>query len=129
MFGTNWPMLSPQKCLAGLSGLGLSQEQSTAFLSGTARRAFMPQVRAATDFGPVRRLDIRFACERQMLDFGIRYTLHSDAGVQYHLTKVVTMSSHRHVRPVSSAPDDDRGILQTLRGTCLDLGSPMSYGF
>jgi hypothetical protein len=40
MFGTNWPMLSPQKCLAGLSGLGLSQEQSEAFLSGNARRVF-----------------------------------------------------------------------------------------
>lgn len=40
MFGTNWPMLSPQKCLAGLSGLGLSQEQSEAFLSVNARRVF-----------------------------------------------------------------------------------------
>jgi len=40
MFGTNWPMLSPQKCLAGLSGLGLSQQQSDAFLSGNARRVF-----------------------------------------------------------------------------------------
>lgn len=40
MFGTSWPMLSPQKCLAGLSGLGLSQEQSEAFLSVNARRVF-----------------------------------------------------------------------------------------
>jgi uncharacterized protein len=40
MFGTNWPMLSPQKCLAGLAGLGLSPEQSEAFLSGNARRVF-----------------------------------------------------------------------------------------
>jgi uncharacterized protein len=40
MFGTNWPMLSPKKCLAGLSGLGLSAEQSAAFLSGNARRIF-----------------------------------------------------------------------------------------
>lgn len=40
MFGTNWPMLSPQKCLAGLNGLGLSEEQSEAFLSGNARRVF-----------------------------------------------------------------------------------------
>jgi imidazolonepropionase-like amidohydrolase len=30
----------------------------------------------------VQRLDARFACERQMLDFGVRYTLHSDAGVR-----------------------------------------------
>jgi predicted TIM-barrel fold metal-dependent hydrolase len=40
MFGTNWPMLSPQRCLGGLSGLGLSDEATEAFLSGTARRVF-----------------------------------------------------------------------------------------
>ena len=40
MFGTNWPMLSPQKCLEGLPTFGLTPEQSTAFLSGTARRVF-----------------------------------------------------------------------------------------
>jgi hypothetical protein len=52
-------------------------------MSGTARRAFLPQVRAATNFGPVKRLDIRFACERQMIDVGLKYTLHSDAGVRW----------------------------------------------
>jgi uncharacterized protein len=40
MFGTNWPMLAPQRCLEGLSGLGLSKEQSEMFLSGNARRVF-----------------------------------------------------------------------------------------
>jgi hypothetical protein len=40
MFGTNWPMLSPPKCLEGLSGLGLSEEQSQMFLSGNACRIF-----------------------------------------------------------------------------------------
>src|SRR4051812_38992036 len=40
MFGTNWPMLAPQKCLEGLSELGLSAEQSAAFLHGNARRVF-----------------------------------------------------------------------------------------
>jgi predicted TIM-barrel fold metal-dependent hydrolase len=40
MFGTNWPMLSPRKCLEGLNGLGLSQEQSEMFRSGNARRVF-----------------------------------------------------------------------------------------
>ena len=40
MFGTNWPMLSPRKCLEGLNGLGLSVEQSEMFLSGNARRVF-----------------------------------------------------------------------------------------
>lgn len=40
MFGTNWPMLSPATCLEGWSRLGLSLEQSEAFLSGNARRVF-----------------------------------------------------------------------------------------
>ena len=40
MFGTNWPMLSPERCLEGLDGLGLSAEQRDAFLSGNARRVF-----------------------------------------------------------------------------------------
>ena len=40
MFGTNWPMLSPLKCLAGLSALGLSTNQTDLFLSGNARRVF-----------------------------------------------------------------------------------------
>ncbi|MBI1831892.1 MAG: amidohydrolase family protein [Planctomycetes bacterium] len=50
-------------------------------MSGLARRAFLPQV-ASFDIGPVKRLDARFACERRMIDFGIRYTIHSDAGVR-----------------------------------------------
>ena len=40
MFGTNWPMLAPQKCLEGLDELGLTSEQSEAFLHGNARRVF-----------------------------------------------------------------------------------------
>jgi uncharacterized protein len=40
MFGTNWPMLSPQKCLQGLGELCLSAEQRDAFLHGNARRVF-----------------------------------------------------------------------------------------
>jgi imidazolonepropionase-like amidohydrolase len=50
-------------------------------LSGLARRSFLPEIRDL-NIGPVRRLDDRFACERQMIDFGVRYTLHSDAGVR-----------------------------------------------
>src|SRR5262245_50495599 len=50
-------------------------------LSGLARRAFLPEINA-NPIGPVRRLDMRFACERQMIDFGVPYTLHSDAGVR-----------------------------------------------
>lgn len=40
MFGTNWPMLEPQKCLEGLSELGLTAEQRAAFLQGNAQRVF-----------------------------------------------------------------------------------------
>jgi imidazolonepropionase-like amidohydrolase len=50
-------------------------------LSGIARRAFLPQV-ARLNIGPVRRLDQRFACERRLIDSGVRFTLHSDAGVR-----------------------------------------------
>src|SRR5262249_29347247 len=50
--------------------------------SGIARRAFLPQIQGLTS-GPVRRLDARFACERRMLDSGVRFTLHSDAGVRW----------------------------------------------
>ncbi len=60
----------------------IDQEQYVGLtMSGLARRAFLPQIRDL-NIGPVKRLDRRFACERQMLDFGVRYTLHSDAGVR-----------------------------------------------
>src|SRR5262249_57175589 len=50
-------------------------------MSGTTRRAFLPEI-AADQGGPVRRLDARFTCERRMIDAGVRYTLHTDAGVR-----------------------------------------------
>ena len=40
MFGTNWPMLSPQRCLQKLDALGLSDTQKDAFLFSNARRVF-----------------------------------------------------------------------------------------
>ncbi|MSQ95115.1 MAG: hypothetical protein EXR98_11245 [Gemmataceae bacterium] len=49
-------------------------------MSGFTRRAFDPRLRNL-DLPPIKRLDARFACERQMIDFGVRYTLHTDAGV------------------------------------------------
>lgn len=60
----------------------IDQEQYIGLtMSGLARRAFLPQVET-WNIPPVKRLDMRFACERQMLDFGVKYTLHSDAGVR-----------------------------------------------
>jgi imidazolonepropionase-like amidohydrolase len=65
-----------------LARLLIEQEQYVGLtMSGLARRAFLPQVGGLT-IGPVRRLDQRFECERRMIDFGVRYTLHSDAGVR-----------------------------------------------
>lgn len=40
MFGTNWPMLSPENCLRDLSSLGLSSAQQAAFLTENAKRVF-----------------------------------------------------------------------------------------
>lgn len=40
LFGTNWPMLSPSRCLAGLEKLGLDDAGRELFLSGNARRVF-----------------------------------------------------------------------------------------
>jgi imidazolonepropionase-like amidohydrolase len=55
----------------------VEQEQYVGLtMSGLARRAFQEPI------GPVKRLDMRFACERQMLESGVRYTIHSDAGVR-----------------------------------------------
>lgn len=40
LFGTNYPMLTPAECLAGIESLGLGEEVTSLFLSGNARRAF-----------------------------------------------------------------------------------------
>jgi predicted TIM-barrel fold metal-dependent hydrolase len=40
MFGSNWPMLSPRRCLEGLEALGLDPEATDLFLAGNARRVF-----------------------------------------------------------------------------------------
>jgi predicted TIM-barrel fold metal-dependent hydrolase len=40
MFGTNWPMLDPARCLKGLEGLDLDEAHQTRFLSGLAKDVF-----------------------------------------------------------------------------------------
>jgi uncharacterized protein len=40
MFGTNYPMLSPARCLEGLDLLGLDTATTALFLGGNARRVF-----------------------------------------------------------------------------------------
>lgn len=40
LFGTNWPMIAPERALAGLDDLGLDDETRELFLAGNARRVF-----------------------------------------------------------------------------------------
>lgn len=40
MFGTNYPMLTPEACLKELDGLGLEPETRALFLGGNACRVF-----------------------------------------------------------------------------------------
>jgi predicted TIM-barrel fold metal-dependent hydrolase len=40
MFGTNYPMLTPAECLAGVDTLGLGADVLQRFMAGNARRAF-----------------------------------------------------------------------------------------
>ena len=40
MFGTNYPMIAPAKCLSALSDLQLTEETQNAFLGQTAKRVF-----------------------------------------------------------------------------------------
>jgi predicted TIM-barrel fold metal-dependent hydrolase len=40
LFGSNWPMISPARCLAHLDDLGLDDEARALFLSGNTRRVF-----------------------------------------------------------------------------------------
>lgn len=49
-------------------------------MAGLTRRAFVEAARNHPS-PSVKRMDIRFACERQMIDFGVKYTIHTDAGV------------------------------------------------
>lgn len=40
LFGSNWPMLAPARCLEGLEELGLDDEATELFLAGNATRVF-----------------------------------------------------------------------------------------
>src|SRR5439155_27009779 len=106
----------------------IDQEQYVGLtFSALARRAFLPEINA-NPIGPVKRLDMRFACERRMIDFGVKYTLHSDAGVR--LTPIdrfalglraaqleLRLTPAEILRAVTSTAAtaiglDDRGVLQ-----------------
>lgn len=40
LFGSNWPMIAPARCLEGLDALALDDETRTLFLAGNARRVY-----------------------------------------------------------------------------------------
>jgi uncharacterized protein len=40
LFGSNWPMIPPKKCIDQLDALGLDPDVRAAFLAGNARRVF-----------------------------------------------------------------------------------------
>jgi uncharacterized protein len=40
LFGTNYPMITPDRALADLAGLDLDEETTGLFLAGNARRVF-----------------------------------------------------------------------------------------
>ena len=40
LFGSNWPMISPARALAGLDELGLDGEARQLFLAGNASRVY-----------------------------------------------------------------------------------------
>ncbi len=51
-------------------------------MSGITRRSLVPETDFPSTYQPLMEaLDARFACEREMIEFGIPYTIHSDAGV------------------------------------------------
>jgi imidazolonepropionase-like amidohydrolase len=82
-------------------------------MSGTTRRAFVPQI-AQSMTGPVRRLDARFACERQMIDFGVPYTLHSDAGVRFTPIETFVVGLRTAVIELRLTPAE---VLRAVTGT------------
>ena len=47
LFGTNYPMITPRKCLADLHPLGLDEQTESLFLHGNARRIFRLEEKAA----------------------------------------------------------------------------------
>jgi uncharacterized protein len=57
MFGTNWPMLSPSRCLQELDRLELDETTRSLFLSGNARRVFHLEVAGAGGTAPARARD------------------------------------------------------------------------
>jgi imidazolonepropionase-like amidohydrolase len=100
----------------------IDQEQYAGLtMASAARRAFLPEIARSTA-GPVLRLDQRFVCERQMIDFGVRYTLHSDAGVQLTPIDTFALGLRAAVLELRLTPAE---VLRAATGTAAEaLGLP-----
>jgi imidazolonepropionase-like amidohydrolase len=100
----------------------LDQQQYVGLtMSGIARRAFLPEVRQNTT-GPVRRLDARFAAERQLIDSGVPYTLHSDAGVRLTPIDRFALGLLAAVIELRLTPADVLRAATATAAEALDLG-------
>jgi imidazolonepropionase-like amidohydrolase len=100
----------------------IDQEQYVGLtMSGTARRAFLPQIAASTA-GPIRRLDMRFACERRTLDAGVRYTLHSDAGVRLTPIERFDLGLRAAVQELHLTPAEVLTAVTATAAAALGLG-------
>lgn len=67
------------------------QDQYVGFtMGGITRRSFMPLGAKNAEHPTVKRLDARFEAERRTIEAGVKFTLHSDAGVR--LTPIETFA-------------------------------------
>jgi imidazolonepropionase-like amidohydrolase len=100
-----------------LARLMIDQEQYAGLtMSGTTRRAFMPEI-AGDRSGPVLRLDARFECERRLIDAGVRFTLHSDAGVRFTPIETLALGLRAAVLELRLTPAQ---ALQAATATAAD---------
>jgi imidazolonepropionase-like amidohydrolase len=90
-------------------------------MSGTTRRAFLPEIKADPS-GPTRRLDMRFACERRMLDFGVPFTLHSDAGVRLTPIDSFALGLRTAEIELKLTPSEILGAVTATAATALGKG-------
>jgi imidazolonepropionase-like amidohydrolase len=100
----------------------IDQEQYVGLtMSGIARRAFLPEIARETT-GPVRRLDQRFACERRLLDLGVHYTLHTDAGVRWTPIERIDLGLQAAVRELKLTPAEALTAVTRSAAAALRLG-------
>lgn len=98
------------------------QEQYVGFtMSGITRRAFVP-LGPAVGHPTVNRLDARFEVERRTIDAGVKYTLHSDAGVR--MTPIETFAMGLRAAEVELRLTPAEIIIAATRTAAEAIGLP-----